>query len=151
MVKFNKNDKMVREISDEINAHPSVVRIKNPRHLHIYGVKHDRRIDVVVPRSFPKARQLIDSLRSKGIRAEMGCYWEMAGEYDNKVLGLGYTLRAKHLNECKKVIISAYLTLNNALKFEGDSEESEESPLRRTGTLWRTRLESEDEEEDYDF
>ncbi len=109
-------DKFLEEIIAPINQMEHISNIKSAKDLHIYGVSSERDYDFVIPEQLINSRRFVDSLSNiveRGIK--IGCYWGQAKSYDFNCLGLGYIIRDKHKDDCRKMIISLYLWINEKI------------------------------------
>lgn len=117
MIKFNKNDKLLKSLAEEINEIPVLKSARGLRDLHLYGVASSRNVDVVTPNNYPYGSYLQNLIVSNyDIRTLRGTIWDLAEIYNNRVLGLGLNFRKNNYDNCKKVIVLHYLALNSMLR-----------------------------------
>lgn len=117
MIKFNKNDKLLKNMAEDINSMPIFKTTKGLRDLHLYGVASTRKTDIVTPTNFPYGSFLQNVIAGNfGLKTLRGTLWDLAETYNNRVLGLGFDIRKNNYDACKKIVILHYLALNGMLE-----------------------------------
>lgn len=117
MIKYNKNDKLLKEIVDKLNSSPLLKSCKANRDLYLYGVASNRNTDVVIPAGFPDGNYIQAILNNTGeVKTMRGSLWDLADTYNHKILGLGLNFRKNRKDYVEKVILLHYLALNGLLE-----------------------------------
>lgn len=124
MIKYNKKDKLLSSIVDELNSSVLVKSIKSARDLYIYGISQQRSVDIAVPDSFPNVGYLKSRISENfPVQYLSGVLWPLAEAYNYKVLGLGMKLRKNDKATCQKLILMHYLSLNEMLEVPQEHNE----------------------------
>lgn len=120
MICFNTKDRFLSKIIDKANI--SIKDLpKNADDIVIYGVSKDESVDVLINENFTALRssqleQMIRFLKSKGLVVSYGNRWDMAREYNNNSVGLGYELRKNRPDVASNVARIFWLAANKHVK-----------------------------------
>lgn len=117
MLLYSKSDKLTIPLVEAVKKLPIVISLKNTKNLYVYGVHENRSVDIVMPIKFQNQRALMKDFQNYGLNVKSACYFSMAETYNYNVIGLGYGIRKNSPNYAKKVILLAYLTLNERLNY----------------------------------